>query len=1677
MKQSKKLLSIFLSVLMLIGMVSVVGNAAIAKTDVHYDSMDNAALTPEQVANIILDSLDRDVMPGLGVIDENFVVIKLKLDLTSVDTALRDIYNLLNGSLPGIAGGDVQTIANEKGRLQFNSHTVQRSDGDLQVLYCLLDFLMNDTTAGILSKAPYGILQSGGIEAGGLVDLVQAFYDLKALVQPVNDILMDIDGFVAGLAYDMLLYGSYGHDLDAEGLKAAGQSVPTADATIATAITTLLTKPQKYTYNADGTKNWDNDSVILSADKLAGKDLSLTKNSILSIVDQCLQTAYTTFGKQVLNHDLKKIFMEAMGVDFVVLDAKKDAEEIAKIKADPAFVNVEDGNPTNAGDVKNYFCNAQMWEVDGTWYFRDYVTRPILDANGNLQYTTDDEGNEVVVEGLQHRYQRAEAYNANDLYSIFKWDYQFTDATLNFDQMIPQYGSIIGCLNHILHVALEMAVNPAALGVSSIDQLWADGGNDQFNENLMTTAKFLLKNFTFEFFGRNPLYVDLNTLKANAAFIQKIDSFGNDAAGREGLIAYMLLPFLGDALPQLIYDLDMFTPGVQIEQTAALLVREFLSDLTPQINYDDQIFVDASLSSGRKFQTKSSAQWMELILNMGLDLAAVYLDNITSFNVDLNTLAQIKKFAVDAGAPAYMGVLEEIVDWAIDYITEGNNSVIAGLEPSTIGSVRCVTSYNDKNDTVTVENNYAGNAFDIVSTALNKLLPLGMLVGCSTDKYALDVQVVFNKLIDVIDDLDLEVLLGVFGRTGRADSLLEAKNIPVVILNLVNRIIKCLFGKDLLVADVNAAEPINNALQPANLKTTLYNLLTGLNSRKEPIVRSALPLVALFISDFGGEQTFKAPGVDVDTVVDGTGERTLSIKNKSYGIWRGYMQGGERKQDEHYNLIVDKVAAYNIDGSASSYVTVTNQGTGTFAYGASSTVTYTVNSIPTNGAFVRFDVTYKITGSDGKTPLTTESSTVSSYMWLRPAGDDLGHDPDKTYSGSGGDWDVTVYGGTHVYDVSAYTEEELTALINSFNGKVAYYVHRDKGGTLALKTTGGVDVSGAQEQNGWRLSQIYKEKTKDEVNVTATYDITNMETFSNKVRNGGYFEWRYTGYANQASSTEFENEPAIWLFYNRADLDMLRELVNQELEMRRTSRDYNTSASEWTTYVSALQNAAKAAYQPINGSMVFNFKQLYEALDAAVENVENAKLTTASDVSGYIATLKNTVKSVNTQLGGASFRTYALYRWYDLNDLRNDAYNMINLYERAQATAPDTKFFPYSSISEYDLKKLVSGDKYASYITALLEDMSAEDAARAKEAYRNTKKDLVNLQASTIADTNDLLGKSYGKLLPRSGGVVNTYLIKEINSAKAVIGTNNTKGYSERSWNAYSTALANAEAVKNSTSQDTIFDAKYQLQVARNNLILATEEADYEELMTLIKQAETVLSKASLYNNTDAEFGAVLAALGYEITDADGNTVQLFPGSANTIKNTSIEKDDQDEIDDVADNLKKALSKMVFKNTSYGGNTVVNSDVPTGELDKDDKPITESVKTTVLTAEQILSAVKTQFAGTTAANGTVDDIRISLDDNYTLENGDERFVGTGATITIYTTQAGVKVPLSTIKVVVKGDATGDGVIDVLDCMVIELASTGYTEINGVYNLAANLAEDSVIDANDLGEVANLARAR
>lgn len=1693
MKQSKKLLSIFLAMLMLLGTVSVVANAAqvkVTKANLAYDSIDNAVLTPEQVANTVLDVLDRDVMPGLGTIS---IPVLGSLNLTSIDNALSSVYKLLGNALVGavaISVSDIKKLTSNKGYLD-----VQRSDGDLEVVYGLLNFIGCDDVSQVVSEIVYGVGTDNGISLGGILNSA-----LGSSLDDINEIVMNLDVFAAEMVYDMLIHGSYNAayaDNDksypsVDDLKAAGQALPaeadTLDEIINTAINTFLTKPQKYEYvpvegqyetdangnfvtDEDGNKIpvtkkvWDEGSYLLKAEQLAGKDLTLTNNSVFSILDQCLQTAYTTFGKQVLNHDLKKIFMEAMGVDFVTLDKtdKEDLAEINKIKADPAFVNVEDGNPENSGDVRNYLVNAQMWKVDGVWYFRDYVTRPILDANGNLQYTTDDEGNQVVVEGLQHRYQRAEAYDANDLYGIFNWDYVFTDDTFNFDQLIPQYGSIIGCLNHILHVALEMAVNPAAIGVSSIDQLWADGANDNFNENLMTTAKFLLKNFTFEFFGRNPLYVDLNTLKANDAFIAKVNSFENNAEGREGLIAYMLLPFLGDALPQLVYDLDMFTTGLQIEQVAALLVREFLSDLTPQINYDDQIFVDASLKSGRQFKTYNSAQWFELILNMGLDLAAVYLDNISNFNVDLDTLAKIKGYAVAKGAPAYMGVLEEIVDWAVDYIADGTSmSVLAGCEPATLGSVRCVTAYNQANDTVTVADNYAGNAFDILSTVLNKILPLGLLCNVSSDAYALDVKMVFDRLIDVIDDLDLEVLLLTFGRNNRDDNLLGATNVVKQILGLVNKLISCLFGNNLF--DPAYTTSLNSAVTDASLQLVVKNLLRGLKSRKEALLRSALPVVAVFVDDWGSEQALRSPELGIERVVPsnyGSLNTTIKLYNGSRGLWRGYMKDGARAQDEQYVYEIQGMSSLQGIGISGSY-------TGELTKGNEKSLTFT-GTIPETGLADRIDISYKIKNEEGQYMDNGKVYIKSYYVYFayNPA--------DYHYDGTDDDevWMIA----SKAFDITSPTVvDDIKEFVAQTEGVARWYNGASSKKEIEFSNTG------TGTQGAFTMNSSSQEKKKEE---TWHY---NPFTFNEGAFNveslgvGAAYDFSHTfyrQYSNWGKKTTIgwnSNRKTAIILYNGQLKGELEDYVNEQVDLNRQAADYSNNDA-YMAYLGALAEAMCSAYNPMwNASINLDFATLKANLEAAVANLEQYKIPadkqSGDTVSSLINKLETTLNSVEDGFGGKDYRTYMLYRWHRYQDAKNDANRAIELQKEYNAGL-QTKKFEYSSMPVYQLKNAVKGDQYEGYILALLKDLNDEELAQATEHFKNVTSDYSGYTTLDIAQLSNLVTRMSGRLIPREGGVVNTYLAKEIESARTEIGTTNNAGYSTRSWNAYSDAFTKAEAAMTSDSQDVIFAAKYALQVARNNLRKTAEEADYSELETLMAQAKQIFVNPALYDNTPAEIGAVLAAWGY--TTTNGTDTDIFPWSAKAVNARSYDKGDQEEVDEAADALKAALSKMVFKGASYGGATVENSQVPTGEVDENDVAIKETVKTTVIDAKQLIEAVTAKFAGTTANGATDAEVRVSLDDSYTLTSGNEKFVGTGATITIYTTQSGVKIPLSTIKVVVKGDVTGDGVIDVLDYMLVELVGTDKTTVSGVYSLAGDIANDGKVGLEDLGAVANLAK--
>ena len=217
MKQSTKLLSMLLALVMAFSCMSVAGSAALAQDEIAYDCINDAALTYVQVSTLALDLVDNDLLAGMDTIDLS-IIGELRLD--SIDHVLADIHSLRSGLIWAIGKGLLKNI----GALNFDpltvdgagSTAVQRSNGDYVVVQSLLNFLGDNTNSEILSRIAYGIGSSGTNNSDGdltnttqlNLGLVGSFLDLGE----VGEMLNDIPSMLVGMVYDMLIHGSYGYD-------------------------------------------------------------------------------------------------------------------------------------------------------------------------------------------------------------------------------------------------------------------------------------------------------------------------------------------------------------------------------------------------------------------------------------------------------------------------------------------------------------------------------------------------------------------------------------------------------------------------------------------------------------------------------------------------------------------------------------------------------------------------------------------------------------------------------------------------------------------------------------------------------------------------------------------------------------------------------------------------------------------------------------------------------------------------------------------------------------------------------------------------------------------------------------------------------------------------------------------------------------------------------------------------------------------------------------------------------------------------------------------------------------------------------------------------------------------------------------------------------------------------
>lgn len=1670
MKQSTRLLSILLAMVMLIGVLSVGVSAekiGLTKSAVAYDSIDDAVLTPQQVSTIIMDLLDNELLPsaGLGTID---LSIAGSLRTDTVNHLIADLVSISGGFAWNVAKallGDIGDL--NFGALKTGSNPYQRSHGDLTLFYQLIQFL-NDNRS-ILGKIAYGIGVTNGISFG-------------VAASAVGDVDLNITDMFMGLLFDELLLGSYAYPEESDvGYYTTPPSTvytdwehlstkpfTSADAMVNKAIENLLKTPQdKVSTLVEGkvVRKYDPDSVILPT--VTAAQVNLNTNSVFSLLDGIIQLAYNTLATEPLNHDLKRLLMKETDVEF---------NEIKNPSAGllSAFAAVE------ATGIKNYFVNAATFKYNDNWYFSDYVTRGV-DANSDGITDTDLEGTEITEK--VRRFFKADLSDVDELFDIINWDYEFTETTYDFAAGKTTYGSLIGQLNHLVYVILDTVLSAQAKSdiaafLNDGNGFYIDGDNSNFPTNLIRIIKYALCTYTNKFFYKNPAYVDENGV-ALPAFVADVKA----CASIEELVAYIAIPLMKDILPEMILPVA-FTDGLEIEQVAALALREAISDITPALNFDSRIFKADTLTSatGRELAVLDQAGWQDLILDMGLNLAVIYLDNVTNINLDTDAAAAIYAQA------GWRSLLEEVVDWAVGYIGSGSTSVLVGLDPTTLGSVR---------------GTYNGNAFTILTTALNKLLPLGFICGpaVNTTTGVLDVDTLFWQLYDAICDLDLASLLSLFGRSTAPNNFLAQTNIIKQVLDILNRILNVLFNDATILQ--NTASLDNAILNQANLKQTIIDLLLALNTRKAPILTNLFPVLAKFISDWGGEQVLANPIIGLENRVATTNgaltDATFTIANGAKGVWRSYMDGSTRVQDNQYKVQITSVTCTTTAGTVSNIRLST---TAALDYGQGMTVTYNVTGVPAAGATAVFSINYKVFDEDGVAMSGGKIFNMKKYTYI-------------SYNPSDADKWVQAVNRGKVY---GYTVTPmyiaLESVVTALPEKTTYVFKDEYTTKYAVEPKYAVkSIVGAATQSGITLNLIPNELeiTTEETKYHQGFTVNEAAFNAAALTSGATLTW---------TPTLFVRDRAVWgtggsatgngtikvNFYSAEDLGKVADLTADEAGKAREASEYKTGtiyadkilkstpgtiedpqmtnftatgvdpetnlevtlidgATAWSNYTTALSNAVRASWQVWNANSVYNHAACYEALRIATNDVNYCKKTSYEIAQEGGENNDTAVEALKTLYEGYednldSYKDYMLYRFNRYEDNARSARNLINIYKRATAVI-DTKVFPYINISVTELNQLLALDTtYAPYISALLEDRTPEEIEGSGKAKAEAFKTYVGgYTALDVNQISNLLQRTYARLLPREGGTKTEYLAAEIASALAIYGSAATSTtYSEKSWARYLDRLATAQAeLAAPKNNQTVFDAKYHLQRAVNGLILIEDGADYSGLEDAIAAAQAVLANhTDFLKGQNKVIGLVIAALGRTLDD-----VNLFPGAALDVVDTPYALDDQDRIDDAELKLRMALSNVRYATTAIDPNAGATTE---NQTENDAYYAFVPANLAIANVYGYLNAIMVP------ANVT-DVLPVTITPNATN-------AGTGTVVTYYGKLGGVSIPVASYSVVVIGDVTGDSAIDSADAMLADLVVNTHKEVDGAF-LKAALADPAtaaggIVTIEALGVILNIA---
>ena len=196
MKQAKRMLSVLLAIIIMCSMTTIGANAlktSYVKAD-HYNEILDPVMTTEQVATMLLDMLDSDVLAGLDVNIE--ITSGLFINLGSIDQALDSLRSVNTSVLAAIAMpllGDIGDL--DLDPIDGSTRRKSSSVRDMAVLIHVLGLLEAPGNGKVISNILDNSFDFGALKTFGVLD-------------PETDLAMfnDLHGFITDMLFN-LLYG------------------------------------------------------------------------------------------------------------------------------------------------------------------------------------------------------------------------------------------------------------------------------------------------------------------------------------------------------------------------------------------------------------------------------------------------------------------------------------------------------------------------------------------------------------------------------------------------------------------------------------------------------------------------------------------------------------------------------------------------------------------------------------------------------------------------------------------------------------------------------------------------------------------------------------------------------------------------------------------------------------------------------------------------------------------------------------------------------------------------------------------------------------------------------------------------------------------------------------------------------------------------------------------------------------------------------------------------------------------------------------------------------------------------------------------------------------------------------------------------------------------------------